>query len=227
VRFLLCSAVQFDGVFAVGDAGGGHGFTGGVFAQKTYLTMHTRIVTTIGIALALGAVESKAALQLTTANSAQHYLGSDNLGISGLLSNYGYVTGGLLYKHAPNDTPQETGTLAGSYNTVYVPNNEGTTTITHVGGDYANATYLVLKDGVYKDGYGGSWIWNLATLGWNGTDTINIDDVFGPQGHGISHVEFYGTLVPSSAVPEPSTYFAAALLALPVIAQVRRMRNSR
>ena len=150
MRFLLCSAVQFDGVFAVGDAGGGHGFTGGVFAQKTYLTMHTRIVTTIGIALALGAVESKAALQLTTANSAQHYLGSDNLGISGLLSNYGYVTGGLLYKHAPNDTPQETGTLAGSYNTVYVPNNEGTTTITHVAGDYANATYLVLKDGVTR-----------------------------------------------------------------------------
>lgn len=189
--------------------------------------MQTHLKTALFLALAVSALEANAALQLTTANSVQHYLGSNNLGISGLLSEYGYVTGSLLYKHAPNDTPQETGTLAGSYNTVYVPNNEGTTTITYAGGDYANATYLVLKDGVYKDGYGGSWIWNLATLGWNGTDTINIDDVFGPQGHGISHVEFYGTLVPSSAVPEPSTYFAAALLALPVIAQVRRMRNSR
>lgn len=191
------------------------------------MTMQKHIKTALFLTLAVSALEANAALQLTTANSVQHYLGSDNLGISGLLSEYGYVTGGLLYKHAPNDTPQETGTLAGSYNTVYFPNNEGTTTLTYVGGDYANATYLVLKDGVYKDGYGGSWIWNLATLGWNGTDTINIDDVFGPKGHGISHVEFYGTLVPASTAPEPSTYFAAALLALPVIAQVRRMRNSR
>jgi hypothetical protein len=188
--------------------------------------MHTNIKAVLAIALALGAVEANASLQLTTANSVQHYLGSDNLGDSGLLSNYGYVTGTFLYKNAPNDTPQETGPLTSSYNATFIPNNEGTTTITYVGGNYANATYLVLKDGAYKDGYGGSWIWDLAALGWNGQTTINSDDVFGPQGHGISHVEFYGTSVESAIVPETSTYFAAALLAIPVLAQVRRMRKS-
>lgn len=194
--------------------------------NQTSITMHKNIKTALAVALTVSAVEANAALQLTTANSVQHYLGSDNLGSSGLFSEYGYVTGGLLYKHAPNETPQETGTLLGSYNTAYFPDNEGTTSITYVGGSYANATYLVLKDGSYRDGYGGSWVWNLASLGWDGKATINIDDVFGPQGHGISHVEFYGTLVPSSAVPEPSTYLAAALLALPVLAQIRRMRKS-
>ncbi len=76
--------------------------------------MHKNIQTALAVALIVGTLEANAALQLTTANSVQHYLGSDNLGISGLLSEYGYVTSGLLYKHAPNDTPQETGTLTGS-----------------------------------------------------------------------------------------------------------------
>lgn len=199
---------------------------GGVYANLTSITMQQHVKTAIAVALAMGALEANAALQLTTANSVQHYEGSDNLGSSGLLSNYGYVTGTLLYKNAPNETPHETGTLISSYEAAFIPNNEGTTTITYVSGTYANATYLVLKDGVFKDGYGGSWIWNLASLGWDGKSTINIDDVFGPSGHGISHVEFYGTSVPSSAVPEPSTYFAAALLSIPVLAHVRRMRKS-
>lgn len=109
----------------------------------------------------------------------------------------------------------EAGPLATSYDVNFTPSNgTGTAQTIYVGnsvsGSWARATELRL----YSLTAARSWTWNIS--GWNGRETINIPDVtVGVQG--ITIVEIYGTVV-----PEPSTYAAAALLALPILAQLRR-----
>ena len=90
------------------------------------------------------------------------------------------------------------------------------------GGLHASGTYLTVTDGLQ-----GAFLFSLA--GWDGTSSINIPDLWPFAGApnptsnaAIQAVGIYG----SATVPEPSTYIAAALLALPVLAQVRRMRKS-
>lgn len=124
-------------------------------------------------------------------------------------------------------TSTETGSLSGAYSTSYSPGNgTGTSTIAYTpgtaGGLHASATYLTVTDGV-----NGAFLFNLA--GWDGVSTISVPDLWPFSGSALPSVNspiqavgIYGT----AAVPEPSTYFAAALLALPVLAQVRRMRKS-
>lgn len=113
--------------------------------------------------------------------------------------------------------PVEVGPLATSYDVSFSPSNgTGTAQTIFVGdpvnGNWAQATQLRL----YSLTAARSWTWNLS--GWDGREAINIPDMtVGVQG--VTIVEIYGTVV-----PEPSTYAAAALLALPILAQVRRMR---
>jgi hypothetical protein len=123
-------------------------------------------------------------------------------------------------------TGSEVGTLADAYSTTYVPTTgTGTITIDYTsataGGLHANATYLTVADTLQ-----GAFLFSLA--GWDGVSAINIPDLWPFSGAPLptsnaaaQTVSIYGT-----AVPEPSTYFAAALLSLPVLAQVRRMRKS-
>ena len=123
----------------------------------------------------------------------------------------------LLYK-LNRDPLGESGTLAGSYSAFYTPpDGTGSATINWDGGDFADATYLLIKDGTE-----GSYVWDIS--GWDGKEQILVQDVFGQ--HGDSHVEFFGTRVPGTAVPEPSTYIAGALLLLPFgVSVLRRVRK--
>lgn len=124
-------------------------------------------------------------------------------------------------------TGTEVGSLSGAYATTYSPGTGiGTSTVDYTpstaGGLHASATYLTVSDGLQ-----GAFLFSLA--GWDGTSSINIPDLWPFAGApnptsnaAIQAIGIYG----SAVVPEPSTYLAAALLALPVLAQVRRMRKS-
>jgi hypothetical protein len=114
----------------------------------------------------------------------------------------------LLYKGERSSKVNEEGTFKASYNLVYNPSNgEGTATITWIGPDIADATYLLAKSGS-KDGH---YLWDLS--GWDGIETIQIQDVF--ERNAFSHVEFYGREYHGTVVPESSTFIAGALLLVP------------
>lgn len=119
----------------------------------------------------------------------------------------------------PGNQTIEVGPLATSYDVSFTPaNGIGTAQAIYVGnpvsGNWAQATQLRL----YSLSAARSWTWDIS--GWDGRETINIPDVT-PGVTGITVIEIYGTVV-----PEPSTYAAAALLALPVLAQLRRTRKA-
>lgn len=125
----------------------------------------------------------------------------------------------MLYKATPNKLDEYL--LDGSYNVVWADDYEGAT-ITWVGGsspsfDTSQLTWLLVKDGNK-----GSYLWNLTGL-WNGTDTIQIGDIF--DGKSFSHLEIGGTV---AVVPEPTTMIAGALLLLPFGAStLRALRRNR
>lgn len=126
--------------------------------------------------------------------------------------------GVALYKNTPGTPPTEDGPLKNNYTTVYTPPpaadaTDGTVTISWDSGAYADATCLLVKDGVF-----GHYVFDLSD--WDGKEDIVILNPY-PGNGTISHIEFYG-----AAVPEPSTYVAGALLLLPVLAQLRRWKRA-
>jgi hypothetical protein len=134
--------------------------------------------------------------------------------------------GSVLYKSDVTTPPTDNGTddkeFASSYTTLWDPaNGSGSLTITYDGAPLpyvSAATWLIIKDG----NPGGSWLWDISD--WNGTDTItfgNDPELLGI--YDISHVAIYGT-----AVPEPATVVAGALLLLPFGASlIRIVRKNR
>lgn len=160
--------------------------------------------------------------------------------ITTALSNAGWDTtlGSLLYKAGRDDSGEqftaninESGPLESSYATTSgaASDNSGgyPIVISYTGGTVAVATYLVVKDGNL-----GAFIFDLS--GWNGTEEIDIYNLFDFSAHpkkdvkGVSHVEFFGSEGHTTSVPEPSTIVAGALLLLPFgVSTVRILRKNR
>jgi hypothetical protein len=97
---------------------------------------------------------------------------------------------------------EETGPLAGSYETTFSPEptEPNNALIQYVGGAYlADPRFALVKDGT--DG------WYLFDLGsdcfdWNGMDDLKFLNFFPQSGQAISHVALYGG---AAQVPEPAT----------------------
>lgn len=112
------------------------------------------------------------------------------LGYSGTLT--------LLYK-AEYPTGVE-GPFAGSYSTTFsLTGDPSSATINFVLGQTpisGDPLYLLVKDGDADPTW---YLFNLVSLGWNGTDPISLVG-FWPNGGAISNVAIFGV---STAVPEP------------------------
>lgn len=132
--------------------------------------------------------------------------------------------GSLLYKTwPPGGDGHESGSLKISYTSDFDPSSgKGTTTITYqpgLGHTVADATCLVIDAGDC------SYVWNISN--WNGTEDIQIADITPSRWDAICDVEIYGKC--ATAVPEPSTVVAGALLLVPfgvsVARNLRRKQN--
>jgi hypothetical protein len=140
--------------------------------------------------------------------------------IAALFSVSESTVGTSIYKHNVDGAVEE-GVLEYNYTTTFgEPKYSGPITITWDGGEWANVSFLVVKDGEL-----GSWIWDLRGL-WDGKTTIEIAGDLFPHNQGfkdVSHVEFYGT-----PVPEPTTMIAGALLLLPFgLSALRMVRKNK
>lgn len=137
-------------------------------------------------------------------------LGPSNCTPACVYAAFGLVNDGsltLLYKadvgNATNPATVESGTFAGSYNTVFANTSldPEDATISYTGGAAISCgvCYLVIKDGNNNPSF---YFVDLTALGWNGTDPIILEDFWIGRG-AISHVAIWG--VPNSSVPEPGT----------------------
>lgn len=84
----------------------------------------------------------------------------------------------------------ESGPLAGSYQTEYFnsPTDPKDATITYMGGAVAAPeVFLLVKDGNQDPAW---YLFNLTSMGWNGTDTLELNEFWPNQG-AISHVALY------------------------------------
>lgn len=118
-----------------------------------------------------------------------------------------------LYK---NSAGSEEGTLKENYTVGYsILNSDkdpgGDATITWDGGFFANATYLMAKDGNM-----GTYIWDVSF--WNGKDTLYIPNPWlAAQGKAktYSHITIWGSVGEDNKVPDVGT--TAILLGLGLI----------
>jgi len=123
----------------------------------------------------------------------------------------------LLYKGEVGGA--EEGSLAGSYETTFSNSASDPTDalIEYISGQYVGApAWLLVKDGDANPGW---YLFNLSTLGWNGTDDLVLTG-FWPGKGAISHVSLYGTAVPDGAA-------TAALLGLGLISLTMFSRKDR
>ena len=116
----------------------------------------------------------------------------------------------LLYKATPNELDENS--LAGSYNTVFSETNTedgwSGAQITHVlGQPYITGSpiYLYVKEGKQIPA---AYAFDLAKLGWNGIDTIELSGFWLGVNGAISHISIYGT---HCSVPEPFTMLLLGL----------------
>ena len=147
------------------------------------------------------------------------------------------VTGNTVVELYRNDNPDETGDLAGSYDTSFGAGDEDAT-ITYVSGYIVSPlapAYLLVKDGNHDP------IWylydlhdldldnNSATPGsvWNGKEKIDIIGLW-LGGGSISHVALFGTkggtTVPPP-VPEPATMLLLGLGLIGIAGVGRKFRK--
>jgi hypothetical protein len=115
----------------------------------------------------------------------------------------------------------DSGTLAGSYETVFNGDLSGGT-IEYVGGDIVGPTaYLLVKDGNQEPAW---YFYNMTAdpINWDGMETIVLSN-FWPENGSISHVTLYGN---STSVPEAGTLllFGSGLIGLVGYRRVRRMQ---
>ena len=112
---------------------------------------------------------------------------------------------------AYKDDGAETGTLAGSYSTDLIAGTSNDTEITYGSGDFVDCgadCWLMVKAG--NTGTNPArYLFNLAALGWDGMETIDLNNFF--AGKSISHVTIWGDI---SAVPVPAAFwlFGTALI---------------
>lgn len=167
--------------------------------------------------------------------SVDEIISAINAATDGGISSLGdllYKVNGTIDAKDPG-TSLEVGKLAESYTTAPDPWDQNSVLpikITHVmGTDFAKASFLLVKDGNE-----GSYVYDIS--GWNGTDEIDVYNVFYPKkpdASGTSHIEFFGSIgkVPPPnvvAVPEPSTVLAGMLLLLPFgVSTVKSLRRNR
>lgn len=117
--------------------------------------------------------------------------------------------GGAVELYKKNSDGSEVDPLSGSYDTTF-DSEFSDATITYTGGEIVGPpAFLLVKDGNQSPNW---YLFGLTILGWNGTDTIEVQDFWTGNGS-ISHVTLYGT---TSSVPEPATIllFGAGLLGL-------------
>jgi len=137
-------------------------------------------------------------------------LGPSNCEPGCVYSAFGLVNDGsltLLYKRdvpGQNDPiGVESGSFAGSYHTVFANTalDPEDATISYTGGSAitCGVCYLVIKDGNQNPSY---YFINLTALGWDGTETIYMQDFWVGRG-AISHVAIWGAS--GTSVPEPGT----------------------
>ncbi len=110
----------------------------------------------------------------------------------------------------------ESGPLAGSYQTTFnnSPLDPSDALIQYVGGLNVGPTaWLLVKDGNQSPAW---YLFNLTTLGWNGTDDLKLTGFWPAQG-AISHVTLYGT-----AVPDGGTTMALLGLGIGAVGYLRR-----
>jgi hypothetical protein len=123
---------------------------------------------------------------------------------------------GVTECYKSDDPGIESGPLAGSYDTTFIPpgDPEGAD-IVWTGPGVATETYLLVKDGRQDPA------WYLFDLdGWDGMETLELRNFWPAQG-AISHVSLYCT-----PVPEPSTILllGAGLIGLTVYSR-RKFRT--
>lgn len=106
----------------------------------------------------------------------------------------------LAYKQ--NVGGAEEGPWASYYTTDFFnsPTDPAEATIAWDGGMNLSGGYLLVKDGNQTPAW---YLFDLGTRGWNGRETIYLED-FWPQQGAISHVSFYNS-EPAAPVPEPTT----------------------
>jgi hypothetical protein len=120
-----------------------------------------------------------------------------------------------LYKANAGPPITEEYSLAGSYATIFDPENDPEyAEITWTGGNIVGPiAYLLVKDGSANPAW---YLYNLTALDWNGTEKITIDGLWPYQG-AISHVSLYGggeTVAPPVPIPPTVWLLGAGLVGL-------------
>jgi hypothetical protein len=126
-----------------------------------------------------------------------------------------------LYKQDVGQA-NDVGTLKDNYSTTF-SNSNGNADIVYggVGNIVGPTAYLLVKDGNHSPAW---YLFNLTTLGWNGTETVQVQN-FWPAGGEISHVTLYGISTkrpPDQNVPEGGATLALLGLGLAGLSFGRR-----
>lgn len=168
--------------------------------------------------MVLGISFQAEALPITPADAIEEGNETDVPSILAYLESLGYDVSTELYK-SEADSGDEGGSFASSYDTSYDPYDDpDSALIQHVGGPSiaGSPIYLLVKDGNQSPAW---YFFNLSSLGWDGTDALELSEFWPTQG-AISYVAMYGT---TASVPDGGSMAMLLGLALLGLAGTRRM----